>query len=179
MNRVVVAFENDASRKKVCDMLESGGVDIRGLCRSGAEVIRKVREMGGGVVVCGYKLSDMNAANLAFNLHGTALVLVIASPEQLSYCEGSEVFQIPTPTSRANLTASVRMLEQLDEMQFRRTVPKRSSKEQAVINECKELLMEKFCMEEEETHKFLQHKSMDTGTRLAETAQIVLDELSK
>ena len=39
--------------------------------------------------------------------------------------------------------------------------------------------MEKFCMEEEEAHKFLQHKSMDTGTRLAETAQIVLDELSK
>ena len=48
---------------------------------TGAEVIRAVRYMGGGVVVCGVKLPDMTADQLYDDLEGDAYILAAAKPE--------------------------------------------------------------------------------------------------
>ena len=43
------------------------------------------------------------------------------------------------------------------------------------IRHAKELLMDVNRMTEEEAHRFLQKRSMDTGARLTDTAQAVID----
>ena len=68
MIRTVVAFEKDESRDKIADMLERSGVTVRYRCRSGAEVLRAVKTMGSGVVICGHRLTDMPAERLAHEL---------------------------------------------------------------------------------------------------------------
>ena len=72
MDRIIVAFENENNRKRICDMLEASGITVRGSCRSGSEAIRAIRKMSGGIVICGYKLSEMTASDLAYDLgsHG-------------------------------------------------------------------------------------------------------------
>ena len=47
--------------------------------------------------------------------------------------------------------------------------------EQAVIDDAKRLLMNRNGMTEEQAHRFLQKKSMDSGAKLIQTAQLVLD----
>ena len=56
----------------------------------------------------------------------------------------------------------------------RESVQKRSAEEKETINQAKALLMERNHMSEEEAHRYLQKNSMETGTNMLETAQMVL-----
>ena len=57
----------------------------------------------------------------------------------------------------------------------RRSRPKeRSREEQDIITEAKTLLMERNNMTESEAHRYIQKCSMDSGTNLVETAQMVI-----
>ena len=51
---------------------------------------------------------------------------------------------------------------------------KRGAEEKRIIDQAKALLMNRNNMSEEEAHRFLQKKSMDTGSRLIDMAASVL-----
>ena len=94
MDRVVVAFANEEAQRRILRLLESNGCSPAGCCFSGAEVIRLIRKMGSGVVVCGFKLRDMTASDLAASLRGTAALLVVSSAVNLDYCEGETLYKL-------------------------------------------------------------------------------------
>ena len=57
----------------------------------------------------------------------------------------------------------------------RRMEPKvRSEEEKRMLQDAKELLMVRNNMSEEEAHRYIQKRSMDNGTGLIETAQMIL-----
>lgn len=57
----------------------------------------------------------------------------------------------------------------------RKAMPKaRSEEDRKVLEEAKALLMERNGMTEEEAHRYIQKCSMDSGTNLVETAEMVL-----
>lgn len=178
MDKIIVAFENENNRKRICDMLEASGITVRVSCRSGSEAIRAVRKMSGGIVVCGFKLAEMTASDLAYDLSGQAMILAIAPPQQLELCENENVFKLPTPFSKGDLISSIRMLTQMEGKHFRSTQPRRTEKETADINKAKELLMSKNGMTEQEAHRFIQRKSMDAGAKAAETARLIIETYS-
>ena len=61
----------------------------------------------------------------------------------------------------------------------RKAVPKeRSQEEKQLIQQAKELLMIRNNMTEEEAHRYMQKTSMDSGTGLTDTAQMILSMLS-
>ena len=175
MIRTVVAFEKDLSREKIADMLEHSGVTVRYRCRSGAEVLRAVKTMGSGVVVCGHKLADMSADHLAHELRGMAKFLVLAKQSQLELLDDPDIFKLPLPISPAELRGSVNILIQLDEYYARTQIPQRTEEERQLIARAKELLMSSRGFTEAQAHKFLQKRSMETGVRLAETARQILE----
>lgn len=175
MDKIIVAFENDANRVRICDMLEANGITVRVRCRSGSEVIRAVRKLSSGIVICGYKLPEMTVSDLAYDLNGQAMILAIASAQQLALCHNENIFKLPTPFSKGDLVSSVRMLLQIEEKHFRFMQPRRTEKETADINIAKELLVNKNGMTEQEAHRFIQRKSMDTGAKAAETARLIID----
>ena len=55
----------------------------------------------------------------------------------------------------------------------------RDSSEKTEIKDAKELLMARNHMTEEEAHRYLQKTSMDSGTNLVETAQMVLSMMTE
>ena len=57
----------------------------------------------------------------------------------------------------------------------RRNAPrKRTKEEQAVINQAKEVLMDKNNMSENEAHRYIQKSAMDSGRTMVETAEMIL-----
>mgnify|MGYP003468771933 CR=1 FL=1 len=61
-----------------------------------------------------------------------------------------------------------------------RAKPKvRSAEEQHIIDRAKSLLIERNHMTESEAHRYMQKCSMDSGTNLVETAQMVLTLLTE
>ena len=174
MVRTIVAFEREDTRSKIAQLLEKAGIGVRYCHQSGAEVIRSVRRMGGGVVVCGHRLSDMPVDRLAHELQGQACFLVLAKPTQLDLCEDPSLFKLPSPISAVELRGALNVLIQMDEMAAREMIPQRSEADRELIDRAKACLMEGRGLTEDQAHRYLQRESMKTGERLAATARRVL-----
>lgn len=142
-------------------------------------MVRAVRKLGSAAVVCGFKLRDMTAGELAASLRGIAALLVVTSPVYLDLCSGENLYKLPTPVSRADFFASLRIIRDLEETQLHPPVVRRKVSEQQVVDQAKQLLMSINRMTENEAHRFLQKRSMDTGLRMAETAQYIIDTYSR
>ena len=160
-------------------LLESGGYACAGTYFSGADVIRAARKLGSAIVVCGFKLRDMTATDLAADLRGTAVLLVVSSAVNLDMCEGENLYKLATPAARSDFFASLDMLRRFEEKNLHHPPPKRKEEEQKLIRTAKELLMDVNRMTEAEAHRFLQKRSMDSGMKLAEMAQYIIDSYTK
>ena len=68
------------------------------------------------------------------------------------------------------------MLQSMDRKRKKRKkeAKNRDPKQQETIRRAKELLMERNNMSEGEAHRYLQKSSMDNGTNMVETAQMIL-----
>jgi len=175
MGRIIVGFPADNARQSVSSLLEQNGFRVSASCRTGAETIRTVKQMDGGIVICGWKFNDMMVDELAEALESVKVqILVIAKPAQLNMCEYKDLFRLHAPINSVQLITIVDMLDQIDSRNVR-AAKKRTSGDKEIINKAKERIMEQLLMEEPDAHRFLQKRSMDTGKSLLEVAKEMLD----
>ncbi len=175
MDQVILAFEGEKTIARVRDILESSGAAECLVCHSAAEVKRLANKRHITVVICGYKLRDETAETLSEDLPFSCSVLVLAVQNLLDMIESENVFKLQAPVSRNDLLSSVRMLTQISRRMERFTRPRHSEEEKVLIEKAKALLMDRNGMTEEQAHRFLQKRSMDSGAKLLQTAQMVLD----
>lgn len=175
LDRIVVSFINDRHCRQVSQILQSAGIRARNCCKSGAEAIREIINMGGGIVICGSKLSDMTVQDLAYELKGRALLLVIAPPAQLEFFEPEDVVKLSPPVARSQLINAVDALKEEEERRFRETVLRRGPEDDALIDRAKAMMMARERISEQEAHKFLQQRSMSSGMRKTELARRILE----
>ncbi len=175
MDKIVIAFGNDNNRNRIAELLEMSGFNPKRLCKTGKDAIRAIRAIGGGIVICGYKLVDMTADDLAYDIDDIALTLVIAQPTLLELCENESLCKLPTPVKRTDLISSVNMLISMEENKIAVSKPKRSDEERELIQQAKQILMDKCAMTEPEAHRFIQKKSMDSGFKLISTARLIIN----
>lgn len=173
MDRIIVAFSGEETRRRILLLLAQEGFE--GVpCAGGAEVLRTVRRLGGGVVICGFYLSDMTADTLAADLRGLALVLIIAKAAYLELCGGENLFKLAAPVSRPEFASTLRLM--LDRTPTPRPAPRRNEADQALIRRAKALLMDVNRMSEEEAHRFLRRRAMDAGIKLEEAARRIVED---
>lgn len=155
-------------------MLESSGVVACVSARSCGEVKRIIHQTQVSVVVCGYKLADGTGEMLFEDLPPVCSMLMVATQSQLDMVN-DDIFRLPAPISRSSLIASVQMLFQVNRQLSKYVKPRRNNQDQRVIEEAKRLLMNRQGMTEEQAHRFLQKRSMDSGARMVQTAQLILE----
>ena len=175
MEKVIVAFESEKACERICDILESGGVAACYRAHSGGEVKRLVDKQHIGTVVCGYKLRDETAEDLFYDLPAASTMLVIARQNMLDLLS-DDIFSLPAPVTRGDLCASVSMVLQMGRRLERVLRPKRNEEETQVVEKAKRHLMEREGLTEEEAHRYIQKKSMDSGARMVQTAILVLED---
>ena len=172
-----MAFERQSDCERVREILESGGEHTCLVCRSGAQVKNAVHKLHLDLVVCGFKLLDESCEAVYYDLPQRCVMLMVAPQAQLDLCEGTDIFKLPTPAHRSELLASVRLLTQM--IQYRDYAStRRSQEERELVEQAKQLLMDRGGMTEEQAHRLLQKRSMDRGARMADTARQVLEEIS-
>lgn len=176
MEKIIVAFENDTTCRRISEMLESSGTAMCSCVHSCGEVRRMANKARINIVICGYKLSDGSAEQLFEDLPQTCTMLAIASQSQLEYLP-EEIFRLPAPISRGSLIASVQMLFQMSRRLNQFIKPHRSDEDQKIVEEAKHLLMDRHGMTEEQAHRFIQKRSMDSGAKMVQTAQLIMNDL--
>lgn len=174
MDRIIVAFGTEEARARMVKSLEASGIGVRCCCSSGAEVKRAMGKMDGGIVVCGQRLPDTQAEALLRDMEAPVLMLVVAKPGTGDLGEHPNLFHLALPASGQELAATLRVLLQLQERYRRIGIPQRTLEDQAVIAQAKELLMTRKGLTEEDAHRYIQRRSMDTGTKMAEMSRKIL-----
>ena len=177
MTGIVVVFPRVEDARGIKNVLVRSGFTVHAVCTTGAQAISALEDLNGGIVISGYRLADMMFTELAENLPDGFELLLLASRHVLEEYGGSGCLSVAMPLKVHELIDTVDMMVQNMERRRRqrRAVPaKRSGREQEEIREAKAVLMERNHMTEEEAHRYIQKCSMDSGTNLVETAQMVL-----
>ena len=174
MEQIILGFSKDETAQKMVRMLSGSGFTAAANCHSKAEIIRIANELPARPVIMGFKLADATVNEVYEDLpHDTPLISLIRADQQplISY---DEIFVMPLPINHAQLLSG---LDVLMGGIRRRKKPKRSDDEKKIIELAKQVLIEKHMMSEEQAHRFIQKRSMDTGSKFADTAKFILSEL--
>lgn len=178
MINIVVVFPKIEDAKSIKNLLVRNGMNVTAVCTSGAQTMNMVDNFDYTVVICGYKLNDMLYSELYECLPPTCQMLLVASRAKLQDVIYPEILSVAMPLKVNDLVNTIDMMMQTLERKKRkqRSKPKhRTPEEQAILDSAKRLLMERNNISEEEAHRYIQKTSMDSGTNLVETAQMVLE----
>lgn len=191
MRGIIVAFPDLANAHKIRDILQNHGFFVRGTATNASMALRFIMsEDGGGLIVCGTHFPDMTSVQMHSLLPDDYDMLQLSSAGNLDLTFGQQegLYTLALPLHTQDLISSVRMLldtRQLNSNISRSAAPKaaaktdsapakRGAEEKRIIDQAKALLMNRNNMSEEEAHRFLQKKSMDTGSKLIDMAMYVL-----
>lgn len=178
MTSVIVVLPKIDDAKNIKNLLVRNGVPVAGICTTGAQALALADGLNYGIVICGYKMVDMIYSQLHEDLPFGFEMLLMASQNILSdSMVDKEIICLSMPLKVHDLINTVDMMIQAIERRKKkqRSKPReRNPEEVALIKQAKELLMNRNHMTEEEAHRYIQKCSMDSGTNMVETAQMVL-----
>lgn len=177
LTNIIVVFARIEDARSIKNVLVKNGFGVTAVCTSGAQALNYADEFHDGIVISGYRLTDMICTGLNENLPKGFEMVVMASQRALTEVQGSGIIGLAMPLKVHELVNTVDMLSQsiVRRRKKRREKPRvRDEKDAAVIESAKQLLITRNNMTEEEAHRYLQKHSMDNGTSLVETAQMVL-----
>jgi response regulator NasT len=176
MENVVVVFPKVEDAKSIRNLLVRNGYQVGAVCTSGAQALAAADKLGAGVVVCGYRYPDMMYDELYENLPRSFEMLLVASARVLGPGIAEGIVTVEMPLKVHDLVNSLEMVVgnlQRSRKKRHAQPAQRNDHDKKVITEAKALLMERNHMTEEEAHRYLQKTSMDSGTNLVETAEMI------
>ena len=176
MRSIIVAYSKLEDAKKIRAILIRHGLSVNGICTTADQAISLASTLYGGVIICGYRLADGIYLNLAEGLSDNFQVLLVTSPRNVDdeVLPSNTVF-LPTPLKVQDLLQTLSPM--LGEVSLQRKKSKpvpRNEEDQKKIDKAKEILMGRNHMTEPEAHRYLQKCAMDSGTKIVETAEMVI-----
>jgi hypothetical protein len=177
MFSIIVGFPKLEDANNIKNLFIRNGYQCSEACTLGAQVISHANDLDEGIVVCGYRFSDMHYSELNNYLPKGFEMLLIASPEKLEYCQNNDIVCLPMPIKTQDLLNTIQMMTyryQKRKKKDRDKPRQRTEEEKAIIRKAKLVLMDRNNMTEEEAHRYLQKHSMDSGTNMIEMSEMVL-----
>lgn len=176
MSSIVIALPKIEDAKKIRALLVKHGFSVASVCNTASHALSSASELGSGILICSYRLPDMHYQELAVCMPKGFEMLLLASARVL--CEvPSSVLSVEMPMRASDLINTVNMISEQQERQRRKDKKKpklRSWKEQNYISNAKMMLMQRNHLSEEDAYRYIQKCSMDSGTNMVETAQMLL-----
>ncbi len=172
MERVILAFSKEETADKIRRMIEGSGYDVYAVCHSKAELTRCVSELDEVLVIMGYRLPDGVADDVFENLGENQRLMAIVKADRKREIYNQDIFVVTLPLNRQTLINAIETFVGIIERRAHR--PRRSPDEEKIINDAKAYLMEEHMMTEEQAHRFIQKRSMDTGAKFIDTARMIL-----
>lgn len=176
MSIIIIVLPKSEDAKKIRKILMEHGFENTVACTTAAQALMEINKYPAGLVISGYKLSDMYYRELAGSLPRFFEMLLIGSANVVSSAE-SGIMAVTMPIRIYELVNTVEMLLYQLERRLKREKKKpkaRSQRDQNYITNAKLLLMDRNHLTEEEAYRYIQKCSMDSATSMVETAQMIL-----
>lgn len=177
MLSIIIAFPKIDDANNIKNALIRNGFEVNATCTTGAQVVSIANELDDGIVICGYRFSDMHYSELNNYLPKGFEMLLIASATKLEECTDNNIVCLSMPIKMHDLLNTLQMMSYnyVRRKKKEKDKPKhRSEEDKAVIAKAKLVLMERNNMTEDEAHRYIQKNSMDSGTNMVEMAEMIL-----
>ena len=176
MGTVVVVLPKLEDSKKIQRILNNHGYLEVFACANGAVALQEMNQHSHGVVISGCRLKDMYYLELLENLPEHFQMVIMGSASVVGEAAGMGLLALTTPLKAYDLVNTVEMVLGQTERHYKKSKPRkqRDEREENYITNAKHLLMERNFLTEEEAHRYIQKRSMDNGTNMVETAQMIL-----
>lgn len=174
MSSIVVAFPKIEVAQKIRKILTQSGYDVHTVCTTGAQALAGIGGLEEGIVVCGARFIDMMYTELYEYLPKGFQMLLIASADHIVERDVENLVCLSMPMKVHELLQTLKMMEAEHIRCRKRMRGHYSEADAAVIGQAKALLMERNNLTEEEAHRYIQKRSMDSGTGLVEVSQMIL-----
>lgn len=177
MLSIIIAFPKIDDANNIKNALIRNGFEVNATCTTGAQVVSIANELDDGIVICGYRFSDMHYSELNNYLPKGFEMLLIASATKLEECTDNNIVCLSMPIKMHDLLNTLQMMSYnyVRRKKKEKDKPKpRSEVDKAVIAKAKLVLMERNNMTEDEAHRYIQKNSMDSGTNMVEMAEMIL-----
>ena len=173
MNNIVIAFPKKEVANSIKKILAQSGYTVMAVANTGASALSSMNGLNMGIIICGYRFSDMMYSEIYEYMPKEFQMLLIASAAGIMEKNVDNLMSLSMPLKVHELLQTVEMMDYT--ITRRRQRPKvRSKEDQEMLSSAKAVLMERNGFSEEEAHRYIQKRSMDNGTGLVETAQMIL-----
>ena len=176
MSVIIVALPKIEDAKQIRKILIEHGFERIVSCNTAAAALIEANKYQSGLIISGYKLPDMYYVELCECIPKFYEVLLMGSANVVS-AANSGMMAITTPVKIYDLVNTVELVYGQITKRYKeahKRLKKRSEKDENYIKNAKFLLMERNHLSEEEAFRYIQKSSMDNGTSMVETAQMVL-----
>ncbi len=195
MRSLIIAYPEHEMAHKIRLAMLSRGLPVQGIAVSGSQVLQLANQCpDGGVIICPFRFPDMSASEIMNLLPDQFDMLVLVTARQQSSVYGNGIFTLAQPFTAADVgEAATGLLEfrrptgmaqptepifyhrnRLGPAPDEKPAHGRNDDEQQIIAQAKELLMNRKHLSEQEAHRFLQKRSMESGIRIVELAKRLL-----
>lgn len=177
MINIIVALPKPEEAKGIRNILMKNGFLVTAVCTTGAQALSHIDELNDGIIICGYKLADMMYSELHECLPAGFDMLLMLSHNVMNDCLDNNIVCLSMPLKVHDLIDTLSMMCQTISRRRKKANKQprvRNEKEELLIKEAKELLMTRNNMTEEEAYRYIQKSSMDSGSNMVETAQMIL-----
>lgn len=177
MSSIIIAFPKKEIAQNIKRILAQSGYSVAAVCPTGAAALASMSQLDEGILVCGFRFVDMMYSELYAYMPESFQMLLVASAENVMERDVDNLICVSTPLKVHELLETIEMMEYQNsrrKKKKKRQPKERSDEERQIIEDAKRLLMNRNSFSEEEAHRYIQKRSMDNGTSLIETAQMVL-----
>ena len=177
MNNIVIAFPKKEVANSIKKILAQSGYTVTAVANTGASALSSMNGLNMGIIICGYRFSDMMYSEIYEYMPKEFQMLLIASAAGIMEKNVDNLMSLSMPLKVHELLQTVEMMDYTitrRRKKLRQRPKVRSKEDQEMLNSAKAVLMERNGFSEEEAHRYIQKRSMDNGTGLVETAQMIL-----
>ena len=142
-------------------------------------MLNQAESLSGGIIICGYKLADNMIYTELYDCKPKNFeLLLVASRKLWLDCQENNIVCAAMPIHVNDLLSTIEMMLQAQmqrRRKQRRQPVRRNPEEQKIIDDAKAILMEKNNMTEQEAFRYIQKCSMDSGNKMTESAQMIME----
>ena len=166
MNNIVIAFPKKEVANSIKKILAQSGYTVTAVANTGASALSSMNGLNMGMYSEIYEYMPREFQ-----------MLLIASAAGIMEKNVDNLMSLSMPLKVHELLQTVEMMDYTitrRRKKLRQRPKVRSKEDQEMLSSAKAVLMERNGFSEEEAHRYIQKRSMDNGTGLVETAQMIL-----
>jgi len=182
--RVCLALSQIEEMKKLKLFLSQQGFSVVDESTDGSTALRNIKTLHPDLVIADAGLSGINGIKLAEILdeEEIAPVIVVTSSTKeglwVDLKQPQKVAFLQRPITKAGLLQTIQLVlisyRQQKSLKEEIKRLKEQLEDRKIIEKAKGIIMDKYTMTEKEAYRFLQKRSMDTGTPLRELARAII-----